>query len=304
MAISTRAGGRAIVDDLPLSWPRWLTATRAATAVVTVGGATTTSLLTAWIPAEGSVRAALVVAGVAMSALLAQWSCTAPSPAHSIRRATGAGVIHAMFCGGFLAPLVIGIAQLGGSQDGAIALCLAFAAFATVIGAPLGAAVGLAYSFVPAAAARVRERPSHGDVDRVLTVGGLWLLAIGAVHAALVSTAFDLAHDRFDDASYALLTSLWITPLVVGALLLLAIGTRLAQRSSFLAAARTGEDTRFRIATRIGNEAADGVLPLMDDMEPDACGSVLVRVGEPSREVLYREQAEPEVEERVVALLP
>ena len=68
--------------------------------------------------------------------------------------------------------------------------------------------------------------------------------------------------------------------------------------------ALTGTNGTFRIATRDGRSTPEDVLPMIHGVHPDACGSVLVRVAEPAREVMYREAAEPEPEERVVALLP
>lgn len=295
---------REVLERIPLAWPGWMTATRTATAIVAFGAAATTALLTAWIPAGPLERTFLVGAGVAMSTHLARWVCGAPSPARAFNRTMGAGIMHAIFCGGLLAPVFIAIANHSERHESIFGLILGFAVGSMVLGVPLGGVVGLAYTLVPATAARVRERPSHGDVDRVLAIGGAWLLFVAAAHALVLSITLGLPFGEVGPLTRALLGLLWIAPLIAGLLLLVVCGARWAMRSRFLAAARTGEDATFRIATRAGRETPDGVLPLVHGVDPEACGSVLVRVAEPPREVMYREAAEPEIEERVVALLP
>ena len=282
-----------------------MTATRAATAIVAFGAATTTALLTAWIPAGPIERTLLLGAGVAMSANLARWVCGAPSPARAFNRTMGAGIIHSLFCGGLLAPVFLAVADHSqvGRHEGMLGLVFGFAVGAMVLGVPLGGVIGLTYTVVPATAAHVRERPSHGDVDRVLAIGGAWLLFVAAAHAVVLSITLGLPLGETNALTRALLGSLWIAPLCAGLLLLAASLLRWARRSRFLAAARTGEDATFRVAARVG-PMPDDVLPLVHGVDPDACCSVLVRVAEPPREVMYREAAEPEMEERIVALLP
>jgi hypothetical protein len=291
-----------------------MTAPRVGAGIVAFAAAITTALLTAWLPSTGWLRATLVAMGTAMSIVLSRWVFThSRDPSSAILRSMGAGAIHAIFCGGVLAPLFffLGDKVSTGAAE-ALGIFIGFAISATVVGVPFGGMVGLAYSVMPAVAAKTRTRPSHGDVDRVVTVGAVWLLLVGAVHSVIIAVATEnnvgenaMGENAMDVTSHILLATLWIAPLVVAACLLGIVAIRAMQRARFLAAARVGEDARFRIVPRKERHLEPiGILPLHHGVQSETCESVLVRIGDPQREVLYRDAAERDVEERVVALLP
>lgn len=124
MVASVRKRGHEVLERLPLAWPTWMTATRVATVIVAFGAATTTALLTAWVPGGLVERLFLLLTSIALSTRLAHWVCRAPSPAKALNRTMSAGIIHALFCGGLLAPLFIVVASRGSHHDNVFGMFL------------------------------------------------------------------------------------------------------------------------------------------------------------------------------------
>ena len=197
-----------------------MTATRVATAIVAFGAATSTALLTAWIPAGVLERTLMLGAGLGLSTYLAHWVCRAPSSAKAFNRTMGAGILHALFCGGLLAPLFIIAAQRGGPHESPFGLFFAFMVGSIVLAIPFGGAIGLAYTVVPATAARVRELPSHSGVDRVFLLGGAWLLFVALAHLTVLWKTLGLPLAKVTATEETLLTALWVAPALIGALAL------------------------------------------------------------------------------------
>ena len=188
-------------------------------------------------------------------------------------------------------------------------LFFAFVVGSLFVGAPLGGAVGLGYSIIPAVVAKTRKSPSHTDVDYIALSSGMWLMVVAGLHALVLMLAKHVPPEPEPSTSTDILvTLLWAVPFSFGALLLTMNAIRASQITRFIDRVKDGVKDEFRIVprTRVQMTTTDPeVMPLMHGSSADECQSVLVRVGNPAREVLYRESALlPEAEDRIIALLP
>jgi hypothetical protein len=285
---------------IPLAWPRWLHATRLSFVLLAITAATTTALLTAWIPAEGWLRVAIVALGTLTSIPLASWASAAENPGRALGRSLGAGALQAFFASAVLLPAFVALKEH--FQIGHVGTFLAFAITAAILSVPVGGIIGLAYSVLPMISARSRVQPSHGDVDRVLLLGGGWLVAVAAAHT-LLTAAFFIPFEP-TSREQILLGVVSMVPIVLGMTLLAIAAIRAVLRARFLSRVHGGKSARFRIALRTGHDESPEVLPLVHGVARAECSRVLVRIGQPAPEVLYRDAATPEVSEEAVALLP
>jgi hypothetical protein len=258
----------------------------------------------------------LVVVGAIVATLFARWVCKTDTVSRTVLRCMGAGALHAFVMGGLIVPLFVTLVQQyseGRHSPNDGGLFFAFMFGSLIVGAPLGGAVGLGYSVVPAIAARLRNTPSHTDNDYLALAGGMWLMAVAALHWIALMAA---GGPSFTTGNMGIAGVLWIIPFALGGLLLIMNAIRASAISRFVDRIRSGktskgewgEDNNFRIVPRAQVEARSlqeaDVLPLMHGASASECQEVLIRVGLPKREVLYRDPATPETEDRVVALLP
>jgi hypothetical protein len=296
------------VERVPFAWPRWLTTSRAATALTAISASTTTALLTAWIPAPEWSRFVLVGVGAIIATLFARWACKTDTVSRAVLRSMGAGALHAFVMGGVVVPLFVTLIQTyseGRRSPNDGGLFFAFMIGSLIVGAPLGGAVGLGYSVVPAIAARLKSTPSHTDNDYLALSGGMWLMAVAALHWIVLMAAGGTGTSNMGVAGL-----LWIIPFSLGGLLLILNAIRASAISRFvdrLHDKSSPSSSEFRIVPRTEVEPkslSGDVLPLIHGAAAEDCQEVLVRVGLPPREVLYRDPATPDTEDRVVALLP
>jgi hypothetical protein len=297
-------GGTATVDArpprIPLAWPHWLHASRLSFVLLALTAATTTALLTAWIPAEGWLRVAIVALGTLTSIPLASWACAAENPGRALGRSLGAGALQAFFASAVLLPTFVALKEH--FQIGHLGTFLAFAIMAAILSVPVGGIIGLSYSVLPMISARTRVQPSHGDVDRVLLLGGGWLVAVAAAHAFLAAALFV----PFEPTSQEqiLLGVVSMVPIALGVTALAIAAIRAVLRARFLSRVHRGKSARFRIALRTRRDESAEILPLVHGLARAECSRVLVRVGQPAPEVLYRDAGSPPVAGEGMALLP
>lgn len=298
---------RARNEQVPFAWPKWLTTTRAAAGLTAISASTTTALLTAWIPAPGWSRYVLVGVGAILATVFATWVCKTNTVSRAVLRSMGAGALHAFVMGGVVVPLFVTLVQSyaeGRRSPNDGGLFFAFMIGSLIVGAPLGGAVGLGYSVIPAMAAKLKGTPSHTDNDYLALSGGMWLMAVASLHWIVLMAA---GGTTFTSGNMGIACLLWIVPFALGGLLLVLNAIRASAIGRFVERVRE-EKTEFRIVPRAQVEprslSGREVLPLMHGREASECQEVLVRVGLPAGEVLYREPANPESEDQVVALLP
>jgi hypothetical protein len=115
------------------------------------------------------------------------------------------------------------------------------------LGAPLGAAFGVAFSPVIAAAVHARRAPSLDGIDRVLFAAGA-SIAVGATARALGGSPPAVG---------------WEGAAVAGALTAAFAGARLLARVRFLQRAREGTEPGFHVVPRSGREDERALVPLV-----------------------------------------
>lgn len=298
---------REVRSLLPTSAPAWLTPSRVCVAVLTFASTMSTALLTSWVDAEGFTRAALVALGGLSSFVAARYACAPTAAAgRAVLRAMFAGALHAVaMC---LVAFGFAIWEKRAS-DIDLSEIVGVIFMSALLGAPFGAMVGLCYSVLPASLAKTRLRPTHADVERTLIVASAWLIPLAIVHGA--ASAFVLRPRYYYSGIYVppltlqvQVHLLWVLPVLTSVIAFAWFLSREIHASRFLAKIRRGEDPRFRILTRTRGWERAGIVPYLPNTDVALCTSVLVRVGDAPREVGYRERAERDAEDKVVALLP
>lgn len=297
---------REVRSLLPTSAPAWLTPSGVSVAVLTFASTLSTALLTSWVNTEDFERATLVALGGLSSLVAARYAC-APTAngGRAVLRAMFAGALHAVA----MCLVAFSFTTWRSRTEVYLNETLGMIFMSVLLGGPFGAMVGLCYAVLPASLAKTRLWPTHADVERTLVVASAWLIPLAVVHG--LAAAFLLRPRHYYSGLYVpplavqvQLHLLWVLPVLASVIAFAWFLAREIHASRFLAKIRRGEDPRFRILTRTRGWERAGIVPFLPNADVALCRSVLVRVGDASREVGYREQAERDDEDKVVALLP